>query len=113
MGWNVGLNAGGLWTALLGMALTMRGIMLPSSVLVYLTRLALGPPQPRPAGGARLQAGHGAGGGRAADLATGWLMSRAHGDPAKDWPLWLLTGGSRCGCGCRCRCRCSCRSSPR
>lgn len=37
MGWNVGLNAGGLWTAALGMMLCMGGIMLPSSLLVYVT----------------------------------------------------------------------------
>ena len=37
MGWNVGLNAGGLPTALLGMLLCLGGIMLPSSVLAYAT----------------------------------------------------------------------------
>jgi len=37
MGWNVGLNAGGVGTALLGMLLTLGGIMLPSSLLVYFT----------------------------------------------------------------------------
>jgi chromate transporter len=37
MGWNVGLNAGGLWTALLGMLLCLGGIMLPSSLVVYFT----------------------------------------------------------------------------
>ncbi len=36
LGWNVGLNAGGLPTALLGMAVTMVGIMIPSTTLTYL-----------------------------------------------------------------------------
>ncbi|HEX2548138.1 MAG TPA: chromate transporter, partial [Ramlibacter sp.] len=35
MGWNVGLNTGSLWSALLGMVLCLGGIMIPSSVLVY------------------------------------------------------------------------------
>jgi len=25
-------------------------------------------------------------------LATAWLLSSSHGNPATDWPLWLLTG---------------------
>ena len=37
MGWNVGLNAGGTWTGLLGVLTCLGGIMLPSSVLVYAT----------------------------------------------------------------------------
>jgi chromate transporter len=24
-------------------------------------------------------------------MATGWVLSSAHSNPAKDWPLWLLT----------------------
>ncbi len=36
LGWNVGLNAGGLPTALLGLAITMVGIMIPSTTLTYL-----------------------------------------------------------------------------
>ena len=24
-------------------------------------------------------------------LATGWVLSSAHANPATDWPLWLLT----------------------
>ncbi len=35
MGWNVGLNAGGMPLALLGMALSMFGILLPSAALTY------------------------------------------------------------------------------
>ncbi|HNE71608.1 MAG TPA: chromate transporter, partial [Giesbergeria sp.] len=25
---------------------------------------------------------------------TGWLLSTAHGQPARDWPLWLLTAAT-------------------
>lgn len=35
MGWQVGLNAGGLLPALLGVALTLAGILLPSTTLTY------------------------------------------------------------------------------
>jgi chromate transporter len=24
-------------------------------------------------------------------IATGWLLTVAHNQPARDWPLWLLT----------------------
>ena len=24
-------------------------------------------------------------------IATGWLLTAAHGNPAQDWPVWLLT----------------------
>jgi chromate transporter len=36
LGWNVGLNAGGLPTAFLGLSVAMLGIMLPSTTLTYL-----------------------------------------------------------------------------
>ncbi len=35
MGWNVGLNAGGYPTAVLGMALAMLGILVPSTTVTY------------------------------------------------------------------------------
>jgi chromate transporter len=27
-------------------------------------------------------------------LATAWILTSAHGNPATDWPLWLLTVAS-------------------
>jgi len=36
MGWNVGLNAGGFGTALLGVLASMAGILIPSTTLTYL-----------------------------------------------------------------------------
>ena len=97
LGWNVGLNAGGGpgagWTAwslaLLGMLVTMVAIMLPSSVLTYTaTRWAHANRQLRSvrafkAGMAPIVI--------ALLIATGWLLIGAHDQPARDWPLWLLT----------------------
>lgn len=89
MGWNVGMNAGSYGSALLGAFLTMTGMLLPSSVLVFFAarwgqrnrerrvvrafKLGLGPVVV------------------ALLISTGWIMARAHGDPATDWPVWLLT----------------------
>src|ERR1019366_8787077 len=36
LGWNVGMNAGGMSTGLLGVFITMIGILLPSTTLTYL-----------------------------------------------------------------------------
>jgi chromate transporter len=92
MGWNVGMNAGGYGLALLGVAVTMTGMLLPSTTLTYMTA----------------QWGH-----RNRDLravrafktgmapiviallvSTGWLLTSVHSNAARDWPLWLLTAVS-------------------
>ena len=71
------------------MLLCLLGILLPSSVLVFATAAwshrnrELRAVRAFKQGMAPVVVG--------LILATGWLMSRAHGDPAKDWPLWLLT----------------------
>ncbi|MDB5741732.1 MAG: chromate transporter [Polaromonas sp.] len=89
LGWNVGLNAGGALTGLLGVFLSLLGILLPSTVLTY----------------AAAQWGH-----RNRELlavrafkqgmapivvalliATGWILASANGNSLKDWPVWLLT----------------------
>lgn len=89
MGWNVGMNAGGLLTALLGSLITMTGILLPSTTLAYVTaRWAHRNRELR--------------GVRAFKLgmspivislliATGWILASAHNDLARNWPLWVLT----------------------
>ena len=88
MGWNVGLNAGGLPTAVLGMVVSLVSILLPSTTLTYVAA----------------QWGH-----RNRDLravrafkqgmspivialliATGWVLAIGNGDGLSDWPLWLL-----------------------
>lgn len=89
MGWHVGLNAGGVGLGLLGVALTMLGILLPSTTLTYLAARWGHRNRERRAVRAFKQ-------GLAPIvigllLSAGWVLSRAHGDPAQDWPLWLLT----------------------
>lgn len=97
LGFNVGLNAGGgpdagalPWAlGLLGVATTMTAILLPSSVLTYTaTRWAHHNRERRivrafKAGMAPIVI--------ALLIATGWLLTAAHDQPARDWRLWLLT----------------------
>ncbi|MDC8756387.1 chromate transporter [Janthinobacterium fluminis] len=89
MGWNVGLNAGSYVAALLGVAVTMVGIMLPSTTITYLAA----------------QWGH-----RNRDLravrafkqgmaptvialliSTGIILGGANHAWRSDWPLWTLS----------------------
>jgi chromate transporter len=89
MGWNVGLNAGGMPTALLGVFLTMIGILLPSTTLTYVAarwghrNRELRAVRAFKLGMAPIVVG--------LLIATGWIMASAHNDPATDWPLWLVT----------------------
>jgi len=92
MGWNIGINAGGLPSALLGALITMTGILLPSTTMSYLSA----------------RWGHRNRGLRSVRafkqgmspiviallIATGWILASAHKDPARDWPLWLLTAAT-------------------
>ncbi|GLS14479.1 MULTISPECIES: chromate transporter [Hydrogenophaga] len=100
LGWNLGLNAGGgpaagwpAWgLALMGVALSLVAIMLPSSVLTYTaTRWAhrnreLRSVRAFKTGMAPIVI--------ALLIATGWLLSATHNQPARDWRLWLLTAVS-------------------
>ncbi len=97
MGWNVGLNAGGGLSAgphawrlgLLGVLVTMVGIMLPSSILTYkATQWAhknrnLRSVRAFKTGMAPIVIG--------LLVSTGWLLSVAHQDFSQDWKLWLVT----------------------
>jgi chromate transporter len=89
MGWQVGLNAGTLPGALLGVALTMTGMLIPSATLTYVAsrwghrNRDLRAVRAFKQGMAPVVVG--------LILATGWLMSSAHGEPAADWRLWLVT----------------------
>jgi chromate transporter len=88
LGWNVGLNAGGLPTALLGMALTMIGIMIPSTTLTYLAS----------------RWGHENRELRAVRafkqgltpiviallVATGWILATGSTYEVRHWPIWLI-----------------------
>ncbi len=97
MGWNVGLNAGaGLGgggqsaaLAALGVLVAMLGIMLPSSILTYTaTRWAH---QHRDNIGIRAFKAGMAPIVIALLLATAWLLTAVHNQPARDWPLYVLT----------------------
>jgi len=96
MGFNLGLNAGagqgGGWGAALaslGVVVAMLGIMLPSSVLTYTAiRWAH---QHRDNIGIRAFKSGMAPIVIALLLATAWLLSAAHNQPARDWPLYALT----------------------
>jgi chromate transporter len=89
MGWNVGLNAGGLPTALLGMLVCLGGIMLPSSVLAFATaqwshrnrelRLVRAFKQ----GLAPLVI--------ALLVATGWILATTNGYELRNWHTWAVT----------------------
>jgi chromate transporter len=89
MGWNVGLNAGGYWLALLGVALSLSGIMIPSSALTFF--LSRWGHRNREKLGVRAFKQGMAPIVIALLAATGWLLTAAHDSPAHDWPLWLLT----------------------
>jgi chromate transporter len=98
MGWNVGLNVGGglgagpeAWgLGLAGLLITMAGILLPSSLLTYVTtRWAhenrnLKSVKAFKSGMAPIVIG--------LLVSTGWLLSAANDNMAKDWRLWLVTG---------------------
>lgn len=97
MGWNVGMNAGGgpavgwraYGLALMGLVIAMGGMLLPSGVLTYAaTRWAHNNRELRAVrafktGMAPLVIG--------LLLTTGWVLTTAHDQPARDWRLWLLT----------------------
>lgn len=89
MGWHIGMNTGSTAAALLGVAVTMVGIMLPSTILTY----------------SAAQWGHRDRELRAVRafklgmapvvvalmLSTSWILGSASGNASTDWPVWLLT----------------------
>ncbi|MDE2427515.1 MAG: chromate transporter [Burkholderiales bacterium] len=89
MGWNVGVNAGSMWTGLFGMIVAMTGILLPSTTLTYVAarwgheNRDLLSVRSFKLGMAPIVIG--------LLLATGWIMAASHNSPSKDWPLWALT----------------------
>lgn len=89
MGWNVGLNTGGLPLALVGLVVSMTGIMLPSTTLTYFAA----------------RWGHANSDLRAVRafkrgmapiviallIATGWILATGGGYALRNGPLWLVT----------------------
>lgn len=89
MGWNVGLNAGSYAAAFAGVAVTMFGIMLPSTTLTYLAarwghrnRELLGV-RAFKQGMAPVVVG--------LMVSVGIILGSANSDWTTDWPLWLLS----------------------
>jgi chromate transporter len=91
MGWNVGLNAGSYGAAFAGVAVTMLGIMLPSTTLTYLAarwaqrnRDRLGV-RAFKQGMAPVVVG--------LVVSVGIILGSTHGEAANAplWPLWLLS----------------------
>ena len=92
LGWHIGMNAGGLGMAMLGMAITMSGILIPSTVLTYSAALwghrnrELRAVRAFKLGMAPVVV--------ALMLSTSYILGSASGQAASDWPLWLLTVAS-------------------
>jgi chromate transporter len=89
IGWNVGLNMGSTWIALLSATACLVSIMLPSSVLTYYTAQWSHRNRERRSVRAFKQ-------GFSPIVisllvATGWVLATASGPSRDHWPLWLLT----------------------
>jgi chromate transporter len=89
MGWNVGLNAGSVAAAMLGVLVTMVGIMLPSTTLTYLAaqwghrNRQLRSVRAFKQGMAPIVI--------ALMVSTGWILASANNNAATAWPLWAMT----------------------
>ena len=90
MGWNVGLNAGGMLTGLLGVFTSMLGSLIPSTTLTYFAsqwghrNRELRAVRAFKQGMAPIVV--------ALLIATGWVLAQSNGGTADHWPLWLVTG---------------------
>jgi chromate transporter len=89
LGWNVGMNVGGVGSGLLGVLLTMLGILIPSTTLTYTAaqwghrNRELRAVRAFKQGMAPIVV--------ALLLSTAWLLASAHGSVLQHWPIWLLT----------------------
>lgn len=92
LGWNIGMNAGGTATAVFGMALTLTGMLLPSTLIAYhATRWTQRNRELRSVRAFKLGMAPLV---IALVIATGWILARADADAAHAWPLWVLTGAT-------------------
>ena len=98
LGWNVGMNAGGLMTGFLGVFLALLGILIPSTTLTYVAAQWGHRNRERRAVRAFKQ-------GMAPIvvallIATSWILSSANSNGTgntsslSDWPVWLLTAAT-------------------
>ncbi|SFU50349.1 chromate transporter [Pseudoduganella namucuonensis] len=92
MGWNVGLNAGSYAAAVLGVLVTMTGIMIPSTTLTYMAaqwmhrNRQLRAVRAFKQGMAPVVVG--------LLVATGIILATANAHTARDWPLWALAAAA-------------------
>ena len=92
LGWNVGLNAGGLSAGLLGVFLALLGILIPSTTLTYVAaqwghrNRELRAVRAFKQGMAPIVV--------ALLIATSWILAGANGSSLKDWPAWLVTAAT-------------------
>ncbi len=90
LGWNIGINTGGgAAAALMGVAITMTGLLFPSTTLSYLAARWSHKNRELLAVRAFKQ-------GMAPIVvsllcATGWILAGTQNEASRDWPLWLLT----------------------
>lgn len=89
LGWNVGLNAGGLGLAFLGMSVSMLGIMIPSTTFTYLA--ARWGHANRELRGVRAFKQGMAPIVVALLVATGWILATGNGYGLENWPVWAVT----------------------
>lgn len=88
LGWNVGLNAGGLLLAPVGLVVCLVAILLPSSTLTYVAARWGHANRDRRAVRAFKQ-------GMAPVvvallIATGWILATGRGPALEHWPTWLV-----------------------
>jgi chromate transporter len=92
MGWNVGLNAGSWLAAVMGVLVSMVGIMVPSTTLTYMASQWLHRNRERRGVRAFKQ-------GMAPVVvgllvSTGIILATANAQTAQDWPLWALSAAA-------------------
>ena len=90
LGWNVGLNAGGTATALLGLVVCMLGIMLPSTILTY-TAARWGHENRERRDVRAFKQGM-APIVIALLVATGFILATGNGYALANWPTWAVAG---------------------
>lgn len=89
LGWNVGMNTGGVLTGLLGVLVAMTGILIPSTTLTYVAaswghrNRELRSVRAFKQGMAPIVV--------ALLIATGWILASSDGSTLNQWPLWLTT----------------------
>ena len=89
MGWKVGLNAGSYTAAFLGVAVTMLGIMLPSTTLTYMASQWLH--RNRELRGVRAFKQGMSPVVVGMLVSTGIILATTNAQTSADWPLWALS----------------------